>query len=66
MHTQRPSLAVAALDRAFDALQEAAADLTIAVAVSPPGSAVRRDALTLARAIELDVMAVREVALRHR
>jgi hypothetical protein len=65
--TNKPhhALAVLALGQAFDALQAAATELTLAVALAPAGSAISCDALVLARAVELESVAVQEAVRRH-
>jgi hypothetical protein len=55
---------LAELQLARDALGEAAASLALAVALSPTGGA-RTDLLTLARAVEAELLAVDTVADRH-
>ncbi|MCA1706336.1 MAG: hypothetical protein LC808_24975 [Actinobacteria bacterium] len=58
------ALAIHSLDIAFDALQAAAAELCIASALAA-SPALRSDARVLADAVELELLAVSSILLRH-
>jgi hypothetical protein len=57
-------LVIEALDLAFDALQAAAAELSLASALAP-SSALRTDARILADAVEREALAINSTLLRH-
>jgi hypothetical protein len=63
--TDHAALTTIALTKALDALEEAATELTLAVALSPPASGRELDALMLARAVELEAAAVYAVVTRQ-
>jgi hypothetical protein len=58
-------LVLQALDRAVDALDDAAADLTVAAVLAPHRGALMSDALVLAEAVEAERAAVLATLLRH-
>lgn len=58
------TLALLALDHAFDALQVATLELGLAAALVPADSAAATDALVLAQAVELEALATHECVLR--
>jgi hypothetical protein len=59
------SLMGAALQRAFDALNDAATDLTIAGVLAPRRNPLATESLILAEAVESEVAAVLAVLQRH-
>jgi hypothetical protein len=62
-YQSKRTLAILALDLAHEAFEAAATELTLAVALAP--DALGSDALILARAIELQTLAVHAAIRRH-
>jgi hypothetical protein len=59
------TLAILALDRAYEALCAAAAELTLAAALARTDGTLGPDTVILARAIEVETLAVHDVIRRH-